>query len=409
MGAYTAKIGRFRLRYLNYPIINTAFAIVGNYKDALNAGEVNDDFMARLSLLGKAWFQSLALIKDTWLAKGINDIFEMIGGLIASFGGDEQGRKRLKEDGDIIEIDKRVTRQLENARDNYTGLLIKYIDPLKSNNLQQIMKFATPEGRLKGTGLQLWAYNVGLQWWNDKRTDIFGQEVKTLPGDQGTAWPREKDERWEKMWKYNIHIQDISAKEKLVIKGVPQTLEWEQYIERKDLVQDLFKDRFDEYFKKTPQKEIDKKAETYKVDPISGNKTNIVDNDIRKIWSDTRSDVKKYMFVWDDYVEKNKNLMTTLMKEGVLPDFYKPQLEDENGEKIIIPFDKLLELNKNIMNIFLPDAKEYLGSLSEADLKAEKEDKDDNGVSRFEDYLKWYWDRAKDEAVSDLEDKLMKW
>lgn len=409
MGAYTAKIGRFKFRYLNYPILNTPFAIIGNYKDAQRAGKVTDDFIARMSLLARSWFYSLGLVKDTWLAKGINDIVEMIGGLFSMMGGEE--RRKILKDEELVEIEPRVQRQLENLRDDYTGLPINYLSPLKSNLLQQAIKFTTPESRLKGTGVQLWAYNVGLQWWNDKRTDIFGQEVKTLPGDQGTAWPRDTDERWANYWKYNVHVQDIIPREKLVIKGVPQTLEWEQYIERKGMVQNLFKDRWDEYFANNSEDVLEKRAETYKVEPRSGNKTNMVDLDIRDIWSNTKQDVHKYMFVWDDHVKGNEKLFDFLLEESLLPDFYSPEIKNEEGERIIIPFDKLLKTNDEIMEAFVPSATEFINSLSKEELKIWRETIVDTKTkeTELERQVKWYWNIAKDDADFNLRSEINVW
>jgi hypothetical protein len=398
MGAYTAKIGAIKFRYLNYPILNTPMAIIGNYKDAQRAGKVTDDFIAVLSLMGRSWFQSLGLVKDTWLAKGINDLIEMIGGAMAMMGGEEK-RKRLKDE-EIVEIDRRIQRQMENMRDDYTGLPIKYLSPLKSNLLQQAIKFTTPESRLKGTGVQLWAYNVGLQWWNDKRTDIFGQEVKTLPGDQGTAWPRDTDERWANYWKYNVHVQDVTSKDKLVIKGIPQTLEWDEYIERKGMVQNLFKERWDEYFKLNSEKELEKKATTYKTEVKSGNKTNMVDEEINDIWSQTKTDIQKYMFVWDEHVKGNEKLFDFLMKESLLPDFYRPEMKDKEGNDIIIPFDRLLDLNNKIMDVFIQSVTPFFEGLSEDNIKAFKERIIDKKTKEtlLEQRIKLHWDRAKDIA-----------
>ena len=410
LGAYTARIGRFKLRYLNYPIINVAFAIVGNYKDAVRAGEDDENLWGRLGILTNAWFRSFALIKDTWLAKGINDLIELLGGLMSS--GDIS-RKRVKaetgEITDIVDIDGRVQRQLENIRDDYTKLPITYVDPLKSNLIQQAIKFTTPESRLKGTGLQLWAYNVGLQWWNDKRTDIFGQTVKTLPGDQGTAWPRKTDKRWEKMWQYNIHVRDVSSRDRITIKGVPQTLEWEQYIERKGLTQNLFRERFDEYFEKTPQATITRRANT---EIVEGEyKTNKIDKDIRDIWSDTKADVHKYMFTWDKYHDKYDKTLKFLMEEGLIPDFYKPDMKDDNGEKIIFPYDKLEKLNDDIMKLFLPEVTSFLDGYSEKQKEAMMNYVIDTetGETQLEEWINHYYDQARSDVRYNLETELMGW
>lgn len=408
LGAYTAKVGDFKFRYLNYPVINMPFAIIGNYRDHIKAGVDPEDAGARMALLAHSWFHSLSMIKDTWLAKGINDMVELIGGVINTFG-QKEGRERVRESDKIAiqEIDKRVTRQLENLRDDYTGLVIKYVDPLKSNLVQQLIKFGTPEGRLKGTGKQLWLYNSGLQWWNDKRTDIFGQEVKVMPGDQGIAWPRDNDQRWKKMWDYNIDLTDISPKDKITVKGVPQTLEWEDYIKRKKLTGELFTERFDNYFKDLSEEEIQKRLTTFTVDPRSAIKTNQIHEDVLKIWNNTKSDVSKSMFVWDKQVKANPMVFDRLMRAEALPDFHKPSIEIK-GEKIIIPFDKLLKLNDDIMVRFVVRATPYLNSLSKEEFEKarttiSKAPKAKEGETKLQFKIRGYWESSVERPDKELE------
>lgn len=413
LGQYTAKIGDIKFRYLNYPIINMPFAIIGNYKDHVRAGVPVDEMDARLALLGHAWFHSLGMVKDTWLAKGINDLVELVGGVINTVG--RKGEKETVKESDKIalrEVDPRVTKQLENMRDDYTGLVIKYVDPLKSNMVQQILKFGIPEGRLKGTGKQLWMYNAGLQWWNDKRTDIFGQTVEIKPGDQGIAWPRDNDPRWKKMWDYNVNLTDISPKDKNIIGGVPRTLEWDEFIEKKKSANDLFRQRFDDYFKGLSEEDVKTKLETFTVDTRTAVKTNQIQEDLSKIWSDTKRDVNKIMFVWDKQAKQNPALFKELVNGNALPDFERPTIEIDK-KKIIIPFDKLLKTNEQIMDNFVNSMKLFLDSemVTKEFLDSEKKtptpNKNDNpDLTKFQKRVNDMWSRSKVRPIRELETEM---
>jgi hypothetical protein len=361
------------------------------------------------------------MVKDTWLAKGINDMVELIGGLVNSFG--KEGEKEVVRESDkvaIREIDPRVTKQLETMRDDYTGLVIKYVDPLKSNLVQQIIKFGTPEGRLKGTGVQLWAYNAGLQWWNDKRTDIFGQEVKVLPGDQGIAWPRTDDKRWQKLWDYNVNLTDVSPKDKITVKGVPQTLEWDAYLERKKLANDLFTKRFDDYFKGLADKDIKKKLETFTVDKRSSIKTNQIHEDLSDIWTATKSDVNKYMFVWEKQVKTQPKVFKDLMEEGALPDFINEKIKLDKKDRTdtndtglrVVPYDKLLKTNDKVMENFLVEWNSFLSNtqVTKEFLESEKTTKSpkDPKKTKYQQRVDDMWNRAKRTPMGDLKAEMEK-
>jgi len=298
--------------------------------------------------------------------------------------GNEDSREKLRS-GDIklVELDARVARQAENAKKDYTGLITKYVDPLKSNLVQQIARFITPEGRLKGTGTDLLLYNLGLQWIaNDKRTDIFGQTVKVLPGDQGIAWPRESDERWAKMWGYRIHISDVSPRDKLVVDGVERTLEWDEFIERKKLANKLFKQRFDEYFTNSTPEQLEKRFAAEKVDAKTGIVTNYIHEDINDIWLQTKDDVKASLFTWKEYAKGNAKVFDFLTKNSAFPDFYNRKFKiDESGylvvassgddpiDLIILPYPSLEKINDMAMKGFLESAEGWVdqGDVDEED------------------------------------------
>ena len=421
MGAYTLRIGPLKFRYLNYPIINMPLAIIGNYKDGRRMGKPDDELDARLKLLSYAFFNSLTMVQDTWLAKGINDLVNLIGGAIMILGNPDK-RHVLKEDSEeASELAKNVNRQLENLRDDYIGVPMKYISPFTSNLVQQIIKFGTPEGRLKGTGEQLWLHNAGFQWFNDKRTDIFGQEVKTLPGDMGIAWPRETDDRWKKMWDYKINLTDIEPRDKKIIDGTYQTLEWEQYLERKKLANDLFKKKFDEYFEKTPKERIEKKLQTFTVQPISKVKTNQVHEDLNKIWSEVKQSVDNYLFVWDEQSQKHPQLMRVLMEGGALPNFYneKMAIEDEElipasrstlppEDMLLVPYNILIDLNKKAIDMFIEEMSDYpLAALKKLAEDPNEIDEDTGDSGLVYESKKW-WQYAVSETKAEMEDKIIK-
>jgi hypothetical protein len=211
------------------------------------------------------------------------------------------------------------------------------------------------------------------------------------------------------MWKYNIHIQDVTPRDVLTIKGVPQPLEWDQYIERKKFTQELFRDRFDEYFATTPPAVLGRKAN---MEVVEGEyKTNRIDKDIRDIWTDTKADVNKYMFVWDKYSEKNPKLFQFLMKEGLLPDFYKPEIKDDLGYNVVFPYDKLEQFNDKIMQEFIPAVQEFLDGYSKSEIEELKNTIIDEktGENALEDWVDFLYEGAKSAVDYDIKAALMEW
>jgi hypothetical protein len=377
--------------------------------------------MARAALLFHAFTHSIGLVKDTWLAEGISDLIELIGGIVKILGN-EDSREKLRE-GEIkwVELDARVMRQAEEAKEDYTGLVTKYIDPLQSNLVQQIARFITPEGRLKGTGTDLLLYNLGLQWIaNDKRTDIFGQTVRVLPGDQGIAWPREEDERWAKMWGYNIHLTDISPKDKITIGGVERTLEWDEYVERKKLTNELFKQRFDEYFANSTVEQLQKRFTTYKVDARSKIKTNYIHEDINDILIKTKDDVKSRLIVWDEQAKKNPELFNFMMEESCAPSFYNEKMiffksngkdklrpiekGDDPEKAIIIPYNSLEKINKRAMELFTEKTPSWVKL--DAEERAKRRKQEDGKY--FSIRVNEKWSDATKKALKELNEEIVR-
>jgi hypothetical protein len=117
------------------------------------------------------------------------------------------------------------------------------------------------------------------------------------------------------------------------------------------------------------------------------------------------------MFIWDKQVKDNKELFDFLMKERLVPEFYKPQLETKEGEKILIPYDKLEKLNEDIMDIFIPNVTSFMGNLTDKQISSLRESVLDKktGETRLENRINWYWDKAKDRAMFNNRSELNTW
>ena len=94
-----------------------------------------------------------------------------------------------------------------------------------------------------------------------------------------------------------------------------------------------------------------------------------------------------------------------------MPEFYKPSLENEDGEKILIPYDRLMKLNDEIMNGFIPPIKKYIEGRTKAELETASKTVIDEktGMTDLEDWIKWHWTNAKEDAQFNLESELGVW
>lgn len=371
------------IRYLNIPLVNFGLGMSGSYKDAQRAGAEGDDLLAKTWLMGKSLMHSMVQIKDTWIAKGIGDLTDLIGNIVKT--GSIRGRQVVKDPNteDISKGKDVVSQGVKTFINNYISMPFKAIDPLKSNMVQQIWKAETPEGRLTATPMQIMKYNLGIQngipfteylksnktgnpiGSNDLRTDIFGQVVKTLPGDQGIAWPRKDDQYWEKVWKYNINVDDVTPKDRIEVKGIYSTLEFDKYLQRKAETNELFKNRFDDYFNKLTPEELQAKSDQVNINDKTGVKTTQINDDINTILMQTKSDVKKKMFVWDKQAKDEPKLFDELQNDGVLPSFWNMKVTI-GSKNYNIPFNLLQKFNDEAMSGteekdgFIKTVKDYL-------------------------------------------------
>ncbi len=423
MGQYALKIGKWKLKYNNYPIIAMPLAILGNYKDHIKAGVTDEEFGAKFSLAVHAMNHSIGLLKDTNIAKGLGDLVTLIQDALAMFDTKKE-RETLKDTGTGLEDEEMLGSQFEKSMkelgQSYIDLPLRAIFPSKSNLVQQIWKGVTPEGRLKGTGVQLLAYNLGLQnIANDKRTDIFGNTIKTLPGEQGIAWPRQEDARWDKLWKYNVSLTDISEKDMKVIRGIKRTFEWDEYLKRKQVANALFTERFDNYFKNLSEAKLKEKRDTYESAGSGKYKTKrtLVDIEINDIWTKTKEDVDRYLFTWDKQVKQEPKLMNLLYKEGLLPKFdnkkmvldgdrlvYASDSKTPKEKQIIVPFDVLEKINEKAMEYFIKNTRYLLGK----DLTKLHTINEDTNKSTLQEDVEKEWSNSLQDARDKIGTDFMK-
>jgi hypothetical protein len=367
--------------------MNFVLGTIGSYKDARRAGDEGDELLAKLHLAGTAMLRGASQIKDTWIAKGIGDLTDLVGNVAKA--GSIRGRQIVKDKNDVDyqKVHQAISQGEKTIINNYVSMPLKAINPLKSSMVQQIWRGITPEGRQTATMMQIMKYNLGIQngipftqikekygditkpiGSNDLRTDIFGNVIKTLPGDQGMAWPRANDPHWSKIWQYNINLDDITPKDRKEVKGRNGTLEYDQYLHRKTEANELFKNRFDDYFSKLTPEEIKEKSGTLNTSPRGGAITNQLNDELNDIWQDTKDDVDKKLFVWDKEAKEEPKLFDELINDGVLPQFWNQKVKI-GGKQYIVPFDILEKYNEEAMKSFIPDVKEYLES---GDIDADK-------------------------------------
>ena len=377
-GAYVLRMGKWKMKYNNYPIIAMPLTIIGNYKDHLRAGVNDENLDAKMALSFHAWLHSMSMLSDTSLAKGLGDLLQLLQDGLAIFKGKTQ-REKLKATETGLEDEELLGNAFEASMKelgkSFGELPLRYLLPTKNNMVQQIWKLADQESRYRGTTApDLLRYNLGLQnIGNDKRTDIFGETIKMKPGDQGIAWPREDNERWNKIFKYNIYLTDITEKDTKVISGVARTFEWEEFLMRKEMANKEFAQRFDNYFTGLTSDEIKAKYDSYEESGSGASKTrqNKLDKELNDIWKQTKDDVDRYLFTWEKQRLEDPELFKEMFDRGILPPFWNEKIKI-GEDRFIVPYDMLMKANEDAMTKYLAKVKMMnLESMNKLDEKAD--------------------------------------
>ena len=78
MPPYTIKIGDYKFRYGNAPILTFGMSMVGNYRDMINAGASDEEAMQRMKLMSRSYAYSIASLTDQQLMQGFKSITQSV-------------------------------------------------------------------------------------------------------------------------------------------------------------------------------------------------------------------------------------------------------------------------------------------------------------------------------------------
>lgn len=192
---YSVRFGKTWISYLNVPPLAIPMAVIGNANDMLRQKIGEEDVMERIAVLlsRRAIVQSMIMVKDMSFVEGVERMTTV---LMDATSTDPEVRERAAV---------KTFRQLIKV----WGRAALAPNPLQINAIQQGIKMIDPTSVSQKTIGEVLAYSAGIHHWVNKPSiDIFGDEIKTFPGESlmpYTHWLNLKgdDPRWAFLSTYN--------------------------------------------------------------------------------------------------------------------------------------------------------------------------------------------------------------
>jgi hypothetical protein len=396
IGEHTLVIGGYPIKYLSIPLLSTPLAIVGNYNDMVYRAKKEDpDFVDKSKLMMIAYRNSFYTVGSLQIAEGVQMLTDRISKLLGSMKQD-MDRAPIKEDTKMFDIANE--KILQTIIKDYSNLLGGATVITNNNLIQQTIKFINSESRMRRTPKQILLYNLGLGVLNPARTDIFDEPIHFLPGETNIAYPRDDDPRWQKIFDYNIFIDDVQLWGEKKIDGIHRDLTFDEHMSRKKLTNQAFKRRFDMYFEQFDEAELKKRSKQFTDD--RGILTNQVNEDIRKVWADVKKSTDAYLFTWGNlkegfeehgfkYRQDYDKVMKQLVADGLVP----APIDRATKNKVQYDDEEMDAINMKAIRLFL----EYLGSYPNPN-NPNRNIYKAPGVTEYDAYIENKWEKAKKEA-----------
>ena len=276
---YTLVVKGVEIPYLNIPGLAIPLALIGNYNDRINYGDKDEDLSDRLAASS---LSSVVTFTDMSFVKGIQDLIEMVSDISSG----------------------EVNKTERTGQELYKKYFLTATKPLPQNfNLvDQIEKLFDPTSYSQREIKDITAYGFGVQRWvNKPSTDIFGETVKTYPGETllpYTHWMGLKgdDARWRFLSRYNAIPSSIQGSQEIyfidkdyeVERRKPETEELRAYT---ILAGSKFSEMLIDYMGESGISERESEEVIQGGKKITG-----VQKDIQTLWSNAKLEARDELF-----------------------------------------------------------------------------------------------------------------
>ena len=405
-----------RWRYVAYPFVSIPLGIVGNYNDSVISGHAKESAQDEMIIWTNAFLRSLGQISETSIAIGIQKMVQLVNDAFDSRGGDDQPPLAPFDETDNRAILRSVQQVFKkpgfkftgNVMKEYGGLLGMMYNPLRNNFIQQGIRFAYPESKMRWTTKDLIEYTLGVnQIVGDTSTDIFGFPIRSYPGNKNFIFPSpvKTDEEyyyWDNFFKYNLgtYIKDVPKWAIRVIDGEYRRMDKEEYMDYKEYANLAFRNRFRQYIEGHSKDELSEKFQKISVKKgLEPTLINQVQIEVGDMWSKTRGQAFDYKFI---YKEKYPDVLKPLLNEGLLPKPiksgtfpYSQKVDKYNYVTIKTEYntEQMMQLNTLAIKIFAEE------------IRSKQADIDAVDSERKKDIIDYTWSNAKSKAKRELHDK----
>lgn len=421
MPTYTVKMGKWKWKYGNSPIMTFGLSVLGNYSDMVKAGKSEQEITDRLKLMTRSFMYSVGALTDQQLMQGFKSMMESGVNLVKT----AQSLKAEEADQGDNPVNKVASNFAKYIAKEQLSPLTGWL-PTKNNLFQQSLQSYT------GTAVEskdipaMLAYDLGIHHFTNRPAlDALGNEVKRKPGYTGIyyepAMITEDPKKWEMVrWleQNNAYPATYYNKDERYIYAQPKSKGW---------FHDVFNEKKPSYEKKQPTEE-----EFWQMRKLSGE---MIQRDLmqykdatydgKKIWeleakektssgktmmqdkvadyiSKAKEQTRLYLFTWGELGKTDKELYDKLYRSKLLPKYetsvnvYRRTDEgklykDENGKDVILDRKPLMdeELSAYNRESFIA----YMNSM--------KASKDKIG-DEFKDASELAWTNATKEAAKPL-------
>lgn len=281
MPRYTLRIGNFKMNYMNLPGLAVPMAILGSYSDTFKNADMADE--ERELRLWHATMNGFKSITDLSFLTGVRDLLGFAQLLFDAT--DESGQTR-------------ITKQIAKT---YGGFALRPL-PQNFNIVRQTIKFFDPSSYSQKDLQSIMNYNMGIHYWTNRpNIDIFGEEVKTYPGETlmpYTHWADLKgtDPDWQFLAEFGAIPSAIRNTSEMRVGYVYRTLEDDELYEYQKLAGQNFRQNLRKY-----KPELERIASRGVVRDRPGRNKTEVQLAVQRIWEASK-----------------KSARYTLMKNGTI-------------------------------------------------------------------------------------------
>jgi hypothetical protein len=394
MPKYTIRIKGVDISYLNIPALAIPLGIIGNTNDALKMNISEDELGDRITagLLLESGMKTFLMVKDMSFVTGVQNLLTMVTDATSM---EESNWKRVAQ----------------TMAKTYIGFGLR---PLPQNTalLQQTFKFFDPASYSQKDIKSILAYSAGLQHFFNKPTiDQLGDEVTTYPGERllpYTHWFNIKgnDPRWRfladqnavptKLDNRRVHVETKEGAEL-------RTLDTDEFFDYTKTAGKFFSDKLTAYMadsaRVAKRQEEKTEIEGPKGEPIL---TTGVQQDINKLWAESKKDAYVSLFRWYDFKETNPKDWQLMVDSKALQEPITATVKIEVGkEEVELTKTQMTEYNQLAMEQYHKYVIKYLQNTDRV-AKDKKRFNPITGKSFFDERIDRDWTDAKAAAENEM-------